>query len=357
MNQIAGKPQNLKQVNRSIVRRAIRGMGTATRGEIVAATGISVTTVRMLLAEMVENGELLEAGYDESAGGRKAMRYELNKNRFCGAAFCLDGENIYYLIVNICGEIQERGSFEAQGDASASICAFLDKRTENTEFRSVGIGVPGIVNGLEYRRKNEDGSLERHPIGEVIRRRYHIPVILENDLNAVTLGFGHCYLKEFPEENCEEINMAYLSFSEGCLSAGFLSGGRLLRGWNNFVGELGLFPTEEDATLDELLESPLDDAQYSRLVARLIAGICCVLNPRYVALGGEMFRRQCLPMIAECFDCMLPDEMKTEIVYAEDKWHDYFEGMAYLTAEHIFEEVVLTGERQAEWHKSNKISL
>lgn len=342
MNPIAGKPQNLKQVNRSIVRRVIREMGTATRGEIVAATRISVTTVRMLLTEMVENRELLEAGYDESAGGRKAMRYELNKNRFCGAAFCLDGENVHYLITNICGEIQEKGSFEAQGDVSASICAFLDRRAEHTEFRSVGIGVPGIVNGMEYRRKNEDGTLECYPIGEAIRQRYHIPVILENDLNAVTLGCGHCYLKEFPKEKCENINMAYLSFSRGCLSAGFLSGGRLLRGWNNFVGELGLFPTEGGGTLDELLESPLDDERYSRIAARLIAGICCVLNPQYVAVGGENFRKQCLPMIAECFDCMLPDEMKTEIVYAEDKWHDYFEGMAYLTAEHIFEEVQLT---------------
>lgn len=338
---VMGKPNVLKQVNLSMIRKAILENGTATRAEIVAATNISVTTVRTLLTELQNAGEVMPVGRDNSTGGRTATRYELNKERFFGVSLCLDGENVRYLTVNICGEICETGMFAVGGDTQAAICRFLDTLCEKTEIRSIGIGVPGIVNGMGYERKNLQCELEHFPIGEVIRSRYGVPVVLENDLNAIALGFGRCYLKSFPKEHCENVNMAYIHFDNDCISAGFLSNGKVLRGWNNFVGELGLFPVEDNQTLDDVLASPIDDAAYAKLVARLIAGICCVLNPKYIALGGIAFRKNALPLITECFYGTLPPKMSPEILYADDKWHDYFEGMAYLTAGHIFADVRL----------------
>lgn len=341
---IMGKPNALKQVNLSMVRRAIMEKGSATRAEIVDATKISVTTVRMLLTELQSNNELVNIGLDDSIGGRKAVRYKLNESRFFGVAFCLDGEYIRYITVNICGEICDAGRFPAEGNYSDTLCRFLDALCSKTEIRSIGVGVPGVVNGMGYERKNAQGELEHYPIGEVLRSRYGVPVVLENDLNAIALGFGRCYLKTFPNEQCENVNMAYLHFDADCLSAGFLSGGKILRGHSNFVGELGLFPVTETQTLDELLASPLGDNEYGSLVARLLAAVCCILNPQYIALGGTAFRKDCLPLIAECFVGTLPPKMSAEILYAEDKWHDYFEGMAYLTAEQIFADVRLVKE-------------
>lgn len=340
-DKVMGKPNALKQVNLSMVRKVILEKGSATRAEIVEATKISVTTVRTLLTELQNRNELVEVGFDDSIGGRKATRYKLNKDRFFGVSLCLDGEHVRYLIVNIYKEIGETGVFATEGDTGMAICKFLDKIFMKMEIRSIGIGVPGIVNGMGYRRKNVQGELEYHPIGEVISRRYGVPVVLENDLNAIALGFGRCYLRSFQGERCEDVNMAYIHFDTDCLSAGFLSGGRIVRGWNNFVGELGLFPMEEDKILDDVLASSIDDTAYANLVAKLIAGICCILNPEYVALGGTAFRLDCLPLITECFHGTLPSKMSAEILYAEDKWHDYFEGMAYLTAEQIFADVKL----------------
>lgn len=341
MKNIIGKPHALKQVNLSLVRKAIKEKGSATHTEIVEATKISVTTVRTLLSELLKNNEIIDIGYDESSGGRKAVRYELNKHRFFGVALCLDKERVHYLIVNICGEIYKSGVFTVENDISQSICSFLDGLVSTLEIRSIGIGVPGIVSGMSYQRKNAKGHFEDHPIGELISERYGVPVLLENDLNAITLGFGRCYLKQYPEESCENINMAYVHFGKTCLSAGFLSNGRILRGWNNFVGELGLFPVNTSQTLDELLASLLEEAQYANIVAKLIAAICCMLNPEYIAIGGIGLRKNLLPLITEYFNGILPDKMSAEIVYAEDRWHDYFEGMAYLTAEQIFANVLL----------------
>lgn len=343
-DKVIGKPHVLKQVNLSMIRKAILENGTATRAEIVAATNISVTTVRTLLTELQNAGEVKPVGLDDSTGGRNATRYELNKERFFGVSLCLDGENVRYLTVNICGEICETGMFVAGSDTEEAICRFLDALCEKMEIRAIGIGVPGIVSGMGYERKNQQGELEYFPIGEIIHSRYGVPVVLENDLNAITLGFGRCYLKSFPKERCENVNMAYIHFDSDCLSAGFLAGGKVLRGWSNFVGELGLFPMENNQTLDAVLASPINDVSYAKLVARLIAGICCILNPEYIALGGAAFRGDTLPLIIEYFDGVLPSKMSAEILPAEDKWHDYLEGMAYLTAGHIFADVRLVKE-------------
>lgn len=337
MNHITGKPQALKQVNLSAVRKAIKEKGSATRAEIVEATKISVTTVRKLLTEMEGNDEIEGSGFDESIGGRRAVRYEIKKNRFFGAAMCLTEDSVHYYIVNICGEIQERGTCPITVPVSESLCTLLSELSSRIEIRSVGIGVQGVVSGLTYQQTCDSRSWEYYPIGELIHSRFQIPVILENDLNATALGFGRNMLKE----NCKNLNLAYIHFHKECVSAGFLSDGRLLRGFRNFVGELGLFPVNESETLDKLLASNLDAEQYTLVVAKLLAGICCILNPHSIAISGEGFRRDCLPMIRERLKKSLPAEMTAELIFAEDMWGDYAEGMAYLTAEQIFADVKL----------------
>ena len=337
MNHITGKPQALKQVNLSAVRGAIKEKGSATRAEIVDATKISVTTVRKLLTEMLDNNEIVESGFDESIGGRRAVRYEFKKNRFFGAALCMDEDKVHYFIANICGEIQESGIRPITDDISESLCSLLEELTSRIEIKSVGIGVPGVVNGLSYQKQTGLNGLERYSIGEVIHHRFQIPVILENDLNATTLGFGRNILKD----SCKNLNLAYIHFGDECLSAGFLSGGRLLRGSRNFVGELGLYPADDFRTLDMFLASPLSSEQYALIVTKLFAGICCILNPQSIAIAGEGFRRECLPMIRDNLEKSLPAEMVAELILAEDMWRDYSEGMAYLTAEQIFADVKL----------------
>lgn len=343
-DKVIGKPNALKQVNLSMIRKAILKKGTATRAEIVEETKISVTTVRTLLTELQSAGELVDVGLDDSTGGRNATRYELNKERFFGVSLCLDGESVRYLTVNICSEICETGVFDTEGDTVNTICHFLDGLREKIEIRSICVGVPGIVNGMGYERKNERGELTHFSIGEVLSCRYGIPVMLENDLNIIALGFGRRYLKSFPKECCQDVNLAYIHFDVDCLSAGFLSSGKILCGHNNFVGELGLFPMGNGQTLDDVLASSLDDASYAKLVSRLIAGVCCILNPEYIALGGAAFRRDTLSLIIELFNEVLPSKMSAEILYADDKWHDYFEGISYLTAQQIFADVRLVKE-------------
>jgi predicted ArsR family transcriptional regulator len=72
MNNISGKPQAMKKVNNLLVKKALRKRGSATKSELAEDTGISATTIRTLLDELIETNEVIRFGLDKSSGGRRA---------------------------------------------------------------------------------------------------------------------------------------------------------------------------------------------------------------------------------------------------------------------------------------------
>lgn len=347
MDTLTARPRLLKQANLSQIRRVIKRRGTSTRAEIAGETQISSTTVRSLLAEMMENGEIESIGHDKSSGGRKAERYRFKPDKYYGAAICISGSDMHGLLVGICGEILETVRLEFTGsDYEPAICAFLDELMARKDIKSIGIGVPGIVEGGAFwQETGGSDELCRYDLGDRLAERYHIPVVMENDLNATAIGFGRCYAKEFPRESPERANMAYLHLEKTCVSAGFIVGGRIVRGFRNFAGELGLIPMEDGRILDEWLMSALDDKDYTDLMIRIISWICGILNPQYVVLGGPDLRTDCIGPISDGFSALLPKHMTAEILYSADMWHDYHDGMASLTAGKIFDDVQFIKEQ------------
>lgn len=345
MDTITAKPNLLKKANLSLIRKVIKSRTTATRAEIVNETHMSTTTVRSLLSEMQQNGEIESIGYDESSGGRKAARYRFKLDRYYCAAFCITGKQAYGLLVDIYGEIIETTELEVSNeDFETAIISYLDQILEDKEIKSIGIGVPGIVENGSYLTQNKQGELYKINLGLSLEQRYHIPVFLENDLNATAIGFGRCYLKEFPDETPENTNMAYLYFEYDCISAGFISGGKVIRGCNNYAGELGLLPIDNDKTLCEHIAEPMDNIKYTNMAIQIICWICGILNPQYVALGGPALRKELIGPIGDGLSTLLPNHMLAEILYAPDVWHDYHDGMAYLTAGKMFDEIQFVKE-------------
>ncbi|MDV3428870.1 MAG: winged helix-turn-helix transcriptional regulator, partial [Bacillota bacterium] len=78
MDNLSGKPQVMKKVNSGLIKQILKDKGSATKAEISESTGISATTVRALLNQLIRSSEIVSLGFDESSGGRRAERYALN---------------------------------------------------------------------------------------------------------------------------------------------------------------------------------------------------------------------------------------------------------------------------------------
>ena len=113
MDALNARPNLLKQANLSEIRCFLREKGTATRAEIVEGTRISTTTVRVLLCELMEDGEVESVGHDVSSGGRKAERYALRRDRYYGAAVCIAEGKLHGLLVDVFGQIVETALLDA----------------------------------------------------------------------------------------------------------------------------------------------------------------------------------------------------------------------------------------------------
>jgi len=369
----------LKQVNLSLIRNAFKSIGVATRAEIADKTMISPTTVRSLLTEMQRNGEIESIGYAESSGGRKAEKYRFKSNRFFSVSFCITGEDVSYLIVDIYGNTLEAGELgKLDVDTREPIVSFLDQLLTQREIKSIGLGVPGIVDDGVYWSMAPDGdSLTRIDIGVFLAQLYGIPVIMENDLNAIAIGYCRSYEKLFPAgdpgsgpdsgsgngpgndpgsspdsslgngpagapgNGPYSTNMAYISFAEHGISAGFIAEGRIVRGFKNHAGELSLVPQCQYDTPYEFKPRQMNDDQFVTYVVKVLSWICAILNPQYITLAGPEFRENCLAAIRDGIRARISHNMIPEVHYSPDDRHNYFEGMAFLTAERIFDEVLL----------------
>lgn len=281
---MTGTPEGMKMVNVNLIYQVLIERHTATRQEISDRTGISLTTVRAVLEELMESGQIVGTHLDESSGGRRAQRYALNPVKNLILSFYLDTDRLHYQLVNLNGEVLEEGEEHA---GSADLMDFVDRKIADWDICAIGVGVIGIVDqGKFFSGCTLDGLVE-NDLGEALQARYGLPVVLETDTVAIAYGYAIRYLEQHPECLAESVNLAYLYFSKTGCGAGFVVDGKPLHGAGHFAGELGFLPLEPGKTLAQVMSSPDSFEAHMDAVCRVIAIVNCVTNPGLVILGGD----------------------------------------------------------------------
>lgn len=336
MNDVAGKPALLKKMNLSLIYRSLIQLGTATRAEITAHTAISTTTVRSLLDELLRTGDLVELDLDVSSGGRRAQRYALNPRRNLAMCLYFEETRILYQVSNLSGEALSAGSEPIQGDPFPAILHFLEQAVRVWEIRALGLGVPGIVENKRYYVGDAAHHMVNYDIGEQVEQRLKLPVVLENDLNCIALGFALRYAKTLPEAGIDDVNMAYIHLNRACCGAGIISGGKVVHGAKQFAGEIGFLPLEQGRTLDQILAAGTPE-QAMDAAARTVAAISCVTNPSLVVLGGERCDAGEIHIneVWERANSYLPAIQRPKIIACTNYREDYLSGLTYLTVQSL----------------------
>ena len=318
---------DVTRINRTAILDALRTTGPLGRAELVAATGLASATVHRLCARMVEEG-LLGVERDTGGVGRPTHRYRhLGEARTVvavdvtsaiarGALIDLDGETRHtesQQLQDADGHLTASSRLEGVGVLAERLIRVAAEI--GSPAQGIGLSVPGVVDADGAVSDSVELGWNGVAVRDALQTRTGLPVVVENDANAVTIG-------EWTHGAGQGTgDLAALVFGIG-VGAGIVSGDRLVRGAGAAAGEIGYLITDPQAfsqprpsggdletrvlalggaggteastmaVLDD--EGASGSADAERLldhIAMSVAALSVILDCRVVILAGRLPRR------------------------------------------------------------------
>jgi glucokinase-like ROK family protein len=332
-----GSLASLRERNRSRVVDALRQRGPISQADIARATGLSRTTVSSLVAGLRKSGLVVERDVRpaDSRGGRPAVQLALNDSSGAVVGVDFGHSHVQVAVADLSHTVRAERFRDLDvnhraAEALDSAAEMVDEALADSGLRcekviGVGIGLPGPVD----RGRGMVGSNTILPgwigieVAAVLERRLRLPVEIDNDANLGALA----ELVWGAGRGCS--NFAYIKASTG-IGAGIVIEGKLLRGASGTAGEIGHTTIDEGGALcycgnrgcletvasgpsivelvgrsngqastlsrvlalaaagDPRCRRALSDA--GREIGIATAGLCNLINPRRVIIGGLLAR-------------------------------------------------------------------
>lgn len=222
----------------------IRERGETTRADIAAATGLSRTAVAARIAALAAAGLVLEGEQVPSTGGRPATPVSFNADAGVVLSVAVGISRTRLAVCDLAGTVLRLSDIDQEvalgpDDLMPDVAKRLDVLLEeypDVEVFGIGLSLPGPVDRERGCSRDSpilrgwDGVALRPYFADVIRLG-NVPVILDNDANAIALA-------ERGGELEGHSDLLVLKASTG-LGAGIIAGGALQRGVSGAAGEFG----------------------------------------------------------------------------------------------------------------------
>ena len=325
----------LRELGEQAVLETIFRRGPITRPEIAAATSLSKPTVSAAVSRLEQGGLVRAAGRRAGQRGRKPVAYMVSSRAGFVVGGDIGGSNVRVAAADLFGEpLCDLKRPTAKDGARAVGVQILEMVSEVIDQASgahgrplaLGISSPGIVDqtsgrvtSLAYNVVPEGGF---DPL-EVIRERFDLPVLVENNVNLAAVGEKWFGLARSVS------TMVFIAIGAG-IGLGIIINDELVRGAHGAAGEIGYLPLVGDPfnprhrlhggledeigaagivaafherrgpddpelrSVHEVFELAVDGNAAARAVvdhvaSRLgtaIATVCAILDPELVVLGG-----------------------------------------------------------------------
>ena len=155
-------------------------------------------------------------------------------------AVALDPEGRSLAEARVPTEKGQRGVVESTSAALDAVTRLLPRSHSNVG--SIGVGVPGTVDVASGQILNAVNlDIVALPLGALLRERFHVPVTVDNDVNAAALGSSHLLASR-------TASLSFLNVGTG-LAAGFVKNGEIDRGARGIAGEIGHIVVRPDGAL------------------------------------------------------------------------------------------------------------
>lgn len=233
----AYSPNQIKILNH------IRRQGKITRGDLTEVSGFKLLTVTKTVGRFLEDGIIIEAGHEESTGGRKATLLSINPDFRYTLAVDIGSSRTHIGVVGMDGSVLEqqelnRNSKEIKVNASVEELRQhlqeLIRKYGRERILGLGIGISGVVRHDEGRivfcpnlRDWNDINVVKE-FGEPLG----IPVFVDTAARCMALA-------EYTQGAGKGIsNMVAISMGNS-VAAGIIMDGQVYRGADGAAGEIG----------------------------------------------------------------------------------------------------------------------
>lgn len=316
-------------VNRSAILAHLGAQGPTSRADLSRALGVSPALMTQLTRDLLADGLLVELEHAQAQLGRPARQLGLASSSGRAVGVKVVADHVAFVEVGIGGQVLRTASepFDASDPVAIStLTALLRRFIEgggDVRPLGVGVGVPGSVDeqGGGVVDSTQLGW-NQVPLGDALRRALSLPVLVENNVNALSMaerlfGLGR---------NHRDFLVVTIGTGVG---AGIVADGAVFRGHAGGAGEIGHVPVEPDGPLCQCgnrgcLEAIIGEAALVRtarargvipgdagiaalrtaaddgderaqaafghaghLLGRVLAGVVNVLDPEMIILLGE----------------------------------------------------------------------
>lgn len=241
-------PRNQADVNRTAILAHLGAQGPASRADLARALNVSPALITQLTRDLLAEG-LIEELEAASSGGRPARMLGLVSRDIAAIGVKVAPDHVALVEVAIDGAVRRSTThpFDAVSPLAASNLIELVQRFiaegESNNVLGVGVGLPGTVaqQGIGVVDSTQLGW-NQVPLGEQLRRALELPVVVENNVNALSVA------EQLFGQGRDFDNVLVVTVGNG-VGAGLIADGSIVRGRAGGAGDLGHVPVREDGPL------------------------------------------------------------------------------------------------------------
>lgn len=236
----------VKRLNEIRLLNLIREQSPVSRNELAKKTKISKVAVSDIINRLIDDGFVLEVGKGKSTsrGGKRPILLKLNPENGYVIGIEIKRRRTTIALADIESTILEIDQLEYEIGIPFEACipkiifrieGLLSKnQIDPQKLVSIGIGLPGFVdyNAGQLTFADTLQGWAHKPLAVRFADHFRVPVIIENDVNAITLG------ESLIGAGKGWSNLVCIWIGEG-IGAGIIMDGQLIRGATGNAGEIG----------------------------------------------------------------------------------------------------------------------
>ncbi|TRY19618.1 ROK family transcriptional regulator [Tessaracoccus rhinocerotis] len=233
-------------VNRSAVLAQIGANGPASRAELARLIGVSPALVTQITKQLLADGLIVELEFTPSNGGRPARQLGLAADAGHAIGVKVAPDHATFVEVGIDGSVVrsatepfDTAALTAVATLAGMLRGFIDGGGDRP-LLGLGVGLPADVDDQSLGNVNSTQlGWSRAPLGNVLRQELELPVLVENNVNALAMA----EMLHGQARGHEDVLVVTIGTGIG---AGIIADGVIVRGHGGGAGEIGHFPVDRE---------------------------------------------------------------------------------------------------------------